>query len=103
MGLSVEECRDESSEKCGDIRRAFGMGRYLNIQSDGLIVITVLDYEGSLCARDTLRPGVSFYLVLVPTVWWRYYYCPHFAGEQTEALCSVNCVYLPSMVATSSV
>lgn len=59
----MEECRDESSEKCGDIR-AFGMGRYLNIQSDGLIVITVLDYEGSLCARDTLRPGISFLLSL---------------------------------------
>lgn len=51
---------DEKCEKCGDIRRASGMGRYLNIQSDGLIVITVLDFEGSLCAKDTLRPGVSF-------------------------------------------
>ena len=38
------------------------MGRSLNIQSDGLIVVTVLDYEGSLCARDTLRPGTSFLL-----------------------------------------
>ena len=51
---------DEKCEKCGDIRRASGTGRYLNIQSDGLIVITVLDFEGSLCAKDTLRPGVSF-------------------------------------------
>lgn len=59
----MEECRDESSEKCGDVR-AFGMGRYLNIQSDGLIVITVFDYEGSLCARDTLRPGILFLLSL---------------------------------------
>lgn len=61
MGLSVEECRDDSSEKCGDVR-AFGMGRSLNIQSDGLIVVTVLDYEGSLCSRDTLKPGTSFLL-----------------------------------------
>ena len=61
VGLSVEGCRDESSEKCGDVR-AFGMGRSLNIQSDGLNILTVLDYEGSLCARDTLRPGTSFLL-----------------------------------------
>ena len=61
VGLSVEGCLDESSEKCGDVR-AFGMGRSLNIQSDGLNVLTVLDYEGSLCARDTLRPGTSFLL-----------------------------------------